>query len=483
MPRKLRRAAVLAALMGASLLATACVPALVRNREATPDMPLPASYPAPQPATAASGGLASRNWRDVFPSPALRGLIDEALGKNQELNLRIQELVILQNEAAAKHGEYRPKVRADAGLGADRVGKYTSQGTSDEAHELSNPLGEFGFGLVASWEVDVWGKLRAEAAAADARYAAGLEGRNFLVTQVVAEIARSYYDLLALDASLAVLDRNIAIQTRALALIKVEKQAARVTELAVQRFEAEVLKNRSLRPSLTQERVQVQNRINFLVGRFPQAVRRQVSELEAPLPPLLRAGVPSALLANRPDVRQAELALGAAKLDVAAARAAFFPALTIDAKAGFKAFNPAHLLAIPESLAAALGGNLIAPVLNRAAIEAEYRSADARQLSAVIGYERAVLQAFTDVTNQLANLENVQAGYAVRAKQVEKLKRSVEMSTVLFKAARADYVEVLLVRRDLLEAEMEVIERRKLLQQAVVNLYQALGGGWRTATS
>ena len=479
MPRSLRHAVVLAALAATSLLATACVPALVRNRPAEPDVQPPASYPAPEPSTTTHEALAARNWRDVFPSPALRALIDEALTKNQELNLRIQELVILQNEASARHGEYRPKVRAAAGVGADRVGKYTSQGTSDEAHELANPLGDFGFGLVASWEVDVWGKLRAEAAAADARYAAGQEGRNFVVTQLVAEIARSYYDLLALDAMLAVLDRNIAIQTRALALIKIEKQAARVTELAVQRFEAEVLKNRSLRPGLEQERVQVQNRINFLVGRYPQAVTRQVRELDAPLPPLLRAGVPSALLANRPDVRQAELALGAAKLDVAAARAAFFPALAIDAKAGFKAFNPAHLLAIPESLAAAVGGNLVAPVLNRAAIEAEYRSADARQLAAVITYERAVLQAFTDVTNQLANLQNAQAGYAVRAKQVEKLRRSVEMSTVLFKAARADYVEVLLVRRDLLEAEMEVIERRKLLQQAVVNLYQALGGGWR----
>jgi NodT family efflux transporter outer membrane factor (OMF) lipoprotein len=482
MPRKLRRAAALAMLVGSSLLATACVPALVRNRSAEPDVQPPASYPAPQPSTSAKDDLATRSWRDVFPSPALRGLIDEALSKNQELNLRIQELVILQNEASARHGEYRPKVRATVGVGADRIGKDTSQGVSDEANGLANPLGDFGFGLVGSWEVDVWGKLRAEAAAADARLAAGLEGRNFIVTQLVAEIARSYYDLLALDAQIAVLDRNIAIQNQALELIKVQKQAARVTELAVRRFEAEVLKNRSVRPQLEQERVQVQNRINFLVGRYPQAVERQVRELDAPLPPLLRAGVPSALLANRPDVRQAELALGAAKLDVKAARAAFYPALTIDARAGFRSFNPAHLLAIPESIAAAVGGGLTAPVLNRAAIEAEYRSADARQLAAVITYERAVLQAFTDVTNQLANLENVKAAYATRAKQVERLKGTVEMSTVLFKAARADYVEVLLVRRDLLEAEMEVIERRKLLQQAVVNLYQALGGGWRTAT-
>jgi outer membrane protein TolC len=119
--------------------------------------------------------------------------------------------------------------------------------------------------------------------------------------------------------------------------------------------------------------------------------------------------------------------------------------------------------------------------LNRAGIEAQYVSADALQVQAVIRYEQAVLQAVTDVTTQLTNVTNIQASYATRTQQVGRLTKSVEMSTVLFKAARADYVEVLLVRRDLLEAEFELIERRMELQQAVVGLYQALGGGWREA--
>lgn len=469
------------ALLAACTLATGCVPALVKNRPMEPNTEMPANF-GQQPEAVEQPhevDLGSRNWSDVFTSPALRKLIEEALGKNQELNLQLQELIIAQNEVAARRGEYLPKVRLGAGAGVDKVGTYTSRGASDEAQGLPQILGDFKFGLVGSWEVDVWGKLRNGAAAADFRYQASVEGRNFMVTQVVAEIARSYYDLLALDNKLAVLKRNIEIQTRALEMVKVQKQAARATELAVRRFEAEVLKNKSVLSDLAQERVQAENRINFLVGRYPQAVERHAQELKAPLPAIVRTGVPAELLRNRPDVRQAELELSAAKLDVSAARANFFPSLSIDAGVGFNAFNPAHFLKTPESLIFGLAGNLTAPLLNRTAIEAQYGTANAKQVQAIITYERAILQAFTDVANQVANLTNMRNAYAVRSQQVDKLVQSVEMSNLLFRAARADYVEVLLTQRDLLEAEMELIERRKLQLQAVVNLYQALGGGWR----
>lgn len=479
-----RLSPALLALLSACTLVTGCVPALVNNRSMEPSMETPARFSAQQETATASSvpatTLGSRNWSDVFTSSSLRKLIDEALNKNQELNLQIQELIIAQNEVAAKRGDYLPKVRIGAGAGVEKVGTYTSRGASDEALGLPKHLGDFNFGLVGSWEVDIWGKLRNEAAAADLRYQASVEGRHFLVTQLVAEIARSYYDLLALDNKREVLKRNIDIQTRALEMIQLEKQAARVTELAVQRFEAEIFKNKSALFDLEQERVQVENRINFLVGRYPQTVERRAQELKAPLPPFVRAGVPSQLLENRPDVRQAELELSAAKLDVSAARASFFPALSIDAKVGYSSFNPATLLNTPDSLAYGLGGSLTAPLLNRAAIEAQYGSANARQVQAIIKYERTLLQAFTDVSNQLSNLENMTSGYDVRSRQVGKLQNSVDLSNMLFKAARADYVEVLLTRRDLLEAELELIERRKLLQQSVVNLYQALGGGWRS---
>lgn len=475
----LRNATVALALLG--LLGTGpagCVPSLEDNKAREPNRALPTSFGAA--GAAGTTREAQQAWGQFFASTELRALIDTALKNNQELNARLQEIIIAKNEVSAREGEYQPKVNAHAGVGVEKVGRDTSQGRADEAHGVPENLGDFGFGLQGTWEVDIWKKLRNAAKAADLRYLSTIEARNFLVTQIVAEIARSYYELVATDSQLDVLKRNVAIQADALEVVKLQKLAARVTELAVQRFEAEVLKNRSRLYDLEQQKVQTENRIDFLVGRYPQPVTRQVDEFKRPLPDIVQSGLPSQLLENRPDVRQAELELAASKLDVQVAKASFYPSLSIDAGVGYRAFNATHLVSTPDSLAYGLAGGLTAPLLNRKGIEAQYRSANARQIQAVFNYERILLQAFTDVATQLAMIDNLKKSYDLQSQQVSTLARSVDISNVLFQSARADYMEVLLTRRDSLEAEMELIETRKKQFLALVSVYQALGGGWRT---
>ena len=391
--------AFVAAVSCMCIFAVGCVPSLKGNEPREPDRQVPASFGDGALPTTSS---AQQKWSELFTSPELRALIETALKNNRELNGQLQEIIIAQNELSARKGEYLPKVSAGAGVGVgvDKVGTYTSQGASDEANGLPKNLGSFGFGFTGSWEIDIWKKLRNAAAAAGFRYLASIEAKNFMATQIIAEIASSYYELMALDNQIEILKRNVEIQTSALEVVKLEKLAARVTELAVQRFEAEVLKNRSRLYDVEQERVQTENRINFLVGRYPQPVRRNSEEFKAPLPAGIRAGLPVQLLDNRPDVRQAALELEAAKLDVSVAKAGFYPSLSIDAGVGYKSFNAQHLVTTPESLAYGAAGNLAAPVLNRAAITAMYRSANARQLQAVFNYEKTLLRAFTDVVNQ-----------------------------------------------------------------------------------
>jgi len=461
-------------------LALGCAPSLKGNEPREPNKTLPASFGDASARETTSA--AQKTWSQLFGSPELVALIETALAKNQELNIRLQEVVIAQTEVSARQGEYLPRVSAGAGALIEKVGKHTSQGVSDEAHGVPEHLGNFQFGLTGTWEVDIWKKLRNAAKAADLRYLASIEGRNFMVTQIVAEIARSYFELIAIDNQLDILRRNIEVQTDALDVVKLQKEAARVTELAVQRFEAEVLKNKSRLYDLEQEKVQTENRINFLVGRYPQPVGRAPQKFKDPLPDVVGTGLPSQLLENRPDVRQAELELEASKLDVKAAKAAFYPSLSIDAGVGYRSFNAEHLVATPESLVYSLAGNLTAPLLNRAAIKAQYRSANARQIQAVFNYEKTLLQAFTDVANQLAVIDNLQKAYELQSRQVEALARSSEVSNILFQSARADYMEVLLTRRDSLEAEMELAETKKRQLQAMVSIYQALGGGWRSGT-
>ncbi len=467
--------AALVALAASVCWQVGCVPSLKDNPSREPERHVPSSFGADT-----ATPQAQATWQQFFSSPELRALIEAALQRNQELNARLQEIIIARNEVSLRRGEYQPRVSARAGAGVDRVGKHTSQGVSDEAHELPQNLGDFGFGLAGTWEVDVWGRLRDATKAADLRYLASIEARNFLVTQLVAEIARSYYELVALDNQLEVLKKNVEVLEGALEVVKIQKEAARVTELAVKRFEAEVLHNKARLYGLEQERVMTENRINFLVGRYPQPVRRDAAKFKEPLPANIQAGLPSQLLDNRPDVRQAELELGAAKLDVKYTKKAFYPSLSLEAGIGYRAFNARHLVDTPESLVGNLAGNLTAPLLNRRAIEAEYRSANARQVQAVLGYERTLLHAYTDVANRLSQIGNLKKSFDLRAQQVDALGQASDAAQLLFQSARADCREVLLTRRDWLDAELEMLETKKAQFQAMVDLYQVLGGGWRT---
>jgi len=456
-----------------------CTPSLNGNDPREPNKKTPASFPGAAEGATATTSLAQQTWSELFASDELRGLIQTALKNNQELNIRLQEIIIAANEVSARQGEYLPKVNAGAGVGVEKVGKHTSQGAADEVTGLPEHLGNFQFGLTGTWEVDVWKKLRNAAKAAGMRYAATIEAKNFMVTQLIAEIARSYYELIAVDRQIEILKSNIEVQTSALEVIKLEKLAARVNELAVQRFEAELLKNKRHLYDLEQEKVQTENRINFLVGRYPQPIARSTDQLKAAIPAEIQTGLPSQLLENRPDVRQAERELEAAKLDVQVAKASFYPSLSIEAGVGYRSFNAAHLVATPESLMYGAAAGLTAPLLNRAAITAQYRSANAKQLQAVFNYERTLLQAFTDVANQLAVLTNLQKAYDLQTQQVDTLIKAVDVSNILFQSARADYMEVLLTRRDSLTAQLERVETRKRQLHALVSVYQALGGGWR----
>ena len=197
------------------------------------------------------------------------------------------------------------------------------------------------------------------------------------------------------------------------------------------------------------------------------------------MPDSIYAGLPSQLLTDRPDIRRAELELEAAKLDVKAAKANFYPSIGLRGGVGLNAFDATLLLETPASLIYNAAGDLIAPLINRNAIKAMYVNANARQIQAVYDYERTVLNAYVEVVNQLSNLRNLRSSFDLREQQVAALNSSITISTNLFRSARADYMEVLLTQRDALESNFELVETRKQQLNAMVDVYQALGGGWK----
>jgi outer membrane protein TolC len=292
-----------------------------------------------------------------------------------------------------RRGEYLPQVGFGLGAGVEHVGAFTSQGQNDEQAGVDATLQDYGFGLYASWEIDVWGRLRNLANAAAYRYLSSIEGRNFMVTRLVAEIASLYYELMALDQQLEVVTNNIALQENALQIVRAQFQAGRVTSLAATRFEAELRNMQSSQYGIQQRIVETENRLNFLLGRFPQPIERASTNFLDLEPPPMSVGVPSQLLENRPDVRQAELELAAAELDVSAARAAFYPTLGIEGVIGYESYDITKLIDTPDSLLYGLFASVFAPLLNRQGLKADYYSANSRQMQAVLHYERAVLTA------------------------------------------------------------------------------------------
>lgn len=423
-------------------------------------------------------------WTDFFKDSNLEALINTALTNNQELNIMLQKMNIAKNEIQAKKGEYLPTVNIYAGAEVEKVGEYTRNGAVEknlninEGEAFPEPLKNFTAGLSASWEIDVWKKLRNGKKAAVLEYLASVEGIQFMKTQLISEIASTYYELIALDNQLIIIEQNLDIQKNALRMVKLQKEAARTTQLAVRRFEAEVLKNQSNKYEVQQKITENENLINFLVGRYPQNVIRNSTNFITKVIDSIDTGVPSQLLANRPDIRRAELELSASKLNVKVAKANFYPTIGIKANIGLEAFNTKFLKNTPESLLYSLVGDVVSPLINRNAIKAEYKNANSRQLQAVFEYEKTILTAYMEVANQLSNKQNLQKSFNLKEKQVETLKEAITLSIQLFKSARAEYTEVLLTQREALDSKLEIIETKRDQLLTNVKLYQSLGGGW-----
>jgi outer membrane protein, multidrug efflux system len=419
---------------------------------------------------------------EFYNDPVLTGLVCQALSTNRELKILEEEVQVARAETVSRRGAFLPLVGLRAGAGWDRNSAFTPVGAAEKQLEYrpgrrfpATP-GDSLLGLDFLIPLDIWRELRNARDAAVQRYHATIERRSDFVTRMVADIAENYYGLMALDKRLETLDQTIALQEQSLKVAKANFDAGRGTELPVQRFQAEVRKNQSEKLAVRQEIVEAENRINLLAGRIPQTVVRNAAKFFDLSINTLNVGVPAQLLVNRPDIRQAENELAAAGLDVKVARAHFFPRLDITGGIGYRAFNPRYLFNA-EALVLNAAGELTAPLINRAAIRAEYLAANARQLETVYNYQRVTLNAFTEVVNRLAAVQNYSKSIEIKKQQLVALEASVEIATKLFQAARAEYIEVLFTQRDLLEARTVLIDTKRQQLSAIVNAYQALGGG------
>ena len=423
-------------------------------------------------------------WRRFFADTTLLALIDTAVRQNLERSLAQQEVELTRNEALATQGRLLPRLSLGASVGLEKSGRYTSEGAGNASTDITpgrrvpEPLPDLSVGVVSGWELDIRGKLRNQRTAARARYLASIEGTRFVTTALVAEVANAYYELSALDAKLAIIQRAIEVQRTELELVRAQRAAAVASELAVKRFEALLADARSLEFEVRQQIRETENRLNLLLGRPPQAIARAGT-----FPPdaaaAVAAGVSSQLLRQRPDIRQAELELQATHFDVRAARAEFLPEVNLAAGLGVRAFQSGLLFSTPESMAYAMGVDLMTPLLNRRVIAAEFGQATARQQMALLAYRQRVLGGVAEVSTLLSAIDNLRQVTDFKAQRAAALEQSVEVARTLFASARADYLEVLTAQREAIDADLELVEARLRQRIATTDLYRALGGGWQ----
>lgn len=447
-----------------------------------PEKSIPESYNGN---AADSSNIAAINWREYFADSLLLELIDTALTGNPDLQMALQRIEIARAGKRKTLGAMLPQVGLNVNGGVRKFGLYTMDGAGNISTYITPGqivpihLPDMYLGVQASWEIDIWGKLRNQRKSAVASYLASIEGVNFVISNLVTDIAIAYYELTALDNELEIIRQFIQKEREALEVVKAQKEAARLNELAVQQFHAQLLNAEAMEKSVLQAITETENKINFLLGRFPQTVKRKKEGLFHEVPKQIAAGVPSQLLENRPDIRAAEFQVQSSKFDLKAAKAAFFPNLNIAAGFGFNAFNPEFLFTAPASIAYAAIGSLVAPILNLSTLKAQFNISKASQVTAMYNYQKTILNGFTEVANELSNIQNLQQINELKKQQSEVLINAVETSTELYKTAKANYLEVLLAQQHSLQTQLELVNTSKRLRISTVNVYKALGGGWK----
>lgn len=446
-----------------------------------PQQQLPASFDdAP-----AGPSIASSTWSTFFADDRLKALIAAALESSPDLNIARQRIEVARAQTRRSTGALLPQVSGGVGVGVVKPSRYTAEGSGNATTDITpgratpNPLLDYGLGLESTWEIDAWGKLRNLRDSAVARYLASTAGAQLVTMAIVTDIAASYFELVALDHTRDVLSQTVSRQEQAASVVGFQKEAGRANELAVQQFAAQLARTRALKAALTARITENENRINLLIGRYPQTVARDRGALEKSVPSRLSTGIPSELLRNRPDIREAELLLEATKCDLRAARAAFFPSITIGAGIGLQAFNPRYLLSVPESIVYSGIASLVAPLVNRSAIEADFDAAKAEQTEAMYNYQRAILSAYVEVANATSALASDAQVVDLKQQQQAHVERAVEAAGVLHRAGKATYLEVLVAQQSALEAQLELVEARRDQHLTSVRVFRALGGGWR----
>lgn len=415
--------------------------------------------------------MADISWKDLFSDSYLQQYINEGLQNNLDIRTAIQQILV--TEAYLKQGKagYLPTVSATAQMTHQELSgnsQFGSLFSSLDQYELSGSL---------SWEADIWGKIRSNKRASEATYLQSVAAHKAVKTQLIASIATTYYQLLALDAQLKVTEQTVAAADSSVVTIKALKDAGQANQVAVDQNIAQYNNAKALLVDIKATIFKTENALNLLLGRSSQPIQRgslQNQNFDADI----KVGVPATLLSNRPDVIASEYGLINAFELTNVARSNFYPSLTLTANSGFQSLELDQLLNA-NSLFATLVGGLTQPIFNQRRIKTQHEVAKAQQEQALLAFKNTLLTAGNEVSNALYDYEAETEKFEYRQNEVEALRNAESNSEELLKNGYANYLDLLTARQSALSAELNLIDNKLQQMLSVINLYEALGGGWK----
>ncbi len=402
-------------------------------------------------------------WQEVFTDPQLQAYISQGLADNTDLQTAILKVKESQAALLSARLAYAPS------LGLSPQGTLSSfdKGTATKTYSLP---------VTASWEIDLFGKLLNAKRNAQTVLLQSQAYQQAVQTQLIAAIANTYYTLLMLDQQLIISQQTADIMKHNVATMRAMKEAAMTNAAAVSQSEAAYAQVLASLPAIRQGIRETENALCMLLKQTPQTVKRSTLE-EQKLPSEFSIGVPLQLLANRPDVKAAEMALAATYYNANSARAAFYPQITISGSAGWTN-NAGGLILNPGNLLASAIGSLTQPLFYRGSNIARLKIAKAQQEEAKLAFEQALLNAGSEVSNALSLYQTTAEKATARTLQVESSQKSAEYTKELFQlGSSTTYLEVLSAEQSLLNARLSQVSDQFDQMQAVVSLYRALGGG------
>jgi multidrug efflux system outer membrane protein len=449
-------------------LASACVQGPDYER---PAVEVPSAYRFGDPS--GDPAFAEHAWWGGFKDPILDGLVAEALANNRDLRIATYRV----DEFAAVLAGTRSQGFPQIGYGASASRQRASERGAVPIPSFSSPYSSsFSTFLSASWEIDLWGRIRRETEAARANLLASEGVRRGVILTLISSVIISYVTLLDLDEQLRVTEATVEGRRQNVGLFQSRLDGGWISEFEMSQVRAEYEVALGQLPVIEQAIAVQEHALSVLIGRNPGAIRRG-EDLSALGSPVVPAGLPSELLARRPDIFQAEQQLIASNALIGAARALFFPSITLTGLFGFASASLGNLFTGPARTWS-FTGDVAGPIYTGGGLQAAVDQAEARRDQSLANYELVIQNAFRDVEDSLADLRHSAEVRETVERRVATLRRGVELANERYENGYSDYLEVLDTERSLFSAELQLASAHGDYLRALVNLYRALGGDW-----